>query len=141
MTTMAFVNSSDQWHRQIHSRHAPGTLHVAEKPSRLPNLRLHTKFLCSTDSDQARFATKLPTHATRASTKRRLMLDINGRPTHYKEEILVLTVLEKLVGPAMTILPSADVLQTGRGTGDSPNCCSHRHALHLPVERESTGRY
>lgn len=61
------------------------------------------------------------------------MPDTAGRPVCYKEETPVLTGLEKLVGPAMTALPSAGELQTGQDIGGSQSCCSRSPALHLPA--------
>lgn len=64
------------------------------------------------------------------------MLNTAGRQARYQEETPVLTGLEKLVGPAMTALPSAGELQTGQDIGGSQSCCSRTPALHLPMGRE-----
>lgn len=88
-----------------------------------------TVVLCSADSDQA-LQPSCPHEWTELAPE-----DVTGRPMCYKTETPVLTGLEKWVGPAMTILPSAGELQTGQDIGGSQSCCSRRHALHLPVER------
>lgn len=81
------------------------------------------------------------TQAARCSTPGKLMRDTAGRQVCYKEETPVLTGLEKLVGPAMTALPSVDELQTRRDIGGSQSCCSHTPALHQPVGRERKVRW
>lgn len=76
------------------------------------------------------------TQVARSSTRGRPIMDTAGKQVCYKEETPVLTGLEKLVGPAMTALPSVGELQTGQDIGGSQSCCSRTPALHLPVRRE-----